>query len=577
MKILRSALCTPAAVAFCLATMSGALQAQTVIVDDSFADLSRTSTEPLDANWWSSSQTSGSNVQVDANGMTLVTGTSGRGLHATFAPQTLEIGQSITATYSFTTPATVGEQSTALRIALMDLDDPALAGDQSSSSSTPNPLYVGQPGYFTAFDVSTLGGGTQDTDFRKHDVLATSGRFLGTTGEWTNLSSSADAGYAFAPNTDYVGVYRVTRTGPDSVELFSSMSLDGGALLDSHTTTDSADIANNYGMLAFWVNSNTFGSSNVADTPDNGITFTNVLIESTADAVSTPPGVVVHDEFGDGNRASTGLLDADWWSSSQTSGSNVQDDIGSLTLVTGTSGRGMHATFAPQTLEIGDTITATYEFTTPATIGATSTSFRIALMDLNDPGLAADQFSSSSTPNPLYVGQPGYFTSFDVDPLGGGSQDTDFRKHDVLATAGRFLGTTSEWISLSSSSDAGYSFAPNTDYVGVYSITRTAADEVILNSSLSLAGGAALDSHTHTDSSDIANNFGMLAFWVNSNTFGSSNSADTPDNGLIFTHVKIESTVAAAEAPVNVPVLPFGALILLALSLIGMQHKMRKI
>lgn len=259
------------------------------IVNDSFLDGDRTKTGLYDADWWSSSQTSGTNVEADVNELTLVTGTSGRGMHATFDPQTLEIGDSITVTYSFTTPATVGTaKGTAFKIALMDFNDPGLAADLSSSSSTPNPLYVGQPGYFTAFDVNT--GATADTDFRKHDTAATTGRFLGTTGEWINLASSADAGYTIAPNTDYIGIFSITRTGADSVDLVSSLGLAGGALLDSHATTDNSAIANNFGMLGFWVNSNTFGSSNSPGASDNGITFTNVTIDSTvAPAATIPP------------------------------------------------------------------------------------------------------------------------------------------------------------------------------------------------------------------------------------------------------------------------------------------------
>ena len=35
----------------------------------------------------------------------------------------------------------------------------------------------------------------------------------------------------------------------------------GGVLMDSHTESDSSDIANNYGMLGFWANSSAFGST----------------------------------------------------------------------------------------------------------------------------------------------------------------------------------------------------------------------------------------------------------------------------------------------------------------------------
>lgn len=287
---------------------------------------------------------------------------------------------------------------------------------------------------------------------------------------------------------------------------------------------------------------------------------------------------IIDDSFADADRASTGLLDADWWSSSSASGSSIEISAGALGLVSGTSGRGIHATFEPQVLAIGDSLTVTYSFTTPATIGvAKSTGFKIALMDLNDPGLAADLSSTSSSVNPLYVGQPGYFIGFDVDPVGGGTQNTDLRKHDITSPLGRFLGTTGEWTSLSNSVDAGYAFTANTDYVGVLTVTRTGTDSLDLFSSLSLAGGALLDSHTASDTSSITNNFGMLGFWVNSNTFGSTNAAD-PDNGLTFTKVLIESSAQAPQqASVFLPILPFGAFMLLALSLLGMQLRARKI
>ncbi len=289
------------------------------------------------------------------------------------------------------------------------------------------------------------------------------------------------------------------------------------------------------------------------------------------------PKQIINDSFADGDRSRTGELDADWWSSSQTSGSNVEIAPGQLTLVTGTSGRGMHATFSPQTLGVGDTIAVRYSFTTPATIGTNrGTAFKIALMDLDEPGLAADQSSSSSSVNPLYVGQPGYFTSFDVDSVGAGTQDTDFRKHDELSTLGRFLGTASEWNTLSSSSDAGYSFAPNTAYVGSFSITRSREDSVDLYSELRLSDGTLLGSHSTTDSNDIANHFGMLGFWVNSNTFGASNMAGTPDNGLIFTNVTIESTVQADTPIVDVPNRELWAFVTLFIALLGLQRTARR-
>ncbi len=270
---------------FFVPLLAATLQAGT-IVNDSWADLDRANTaaDAFDADWWSSSSTGGNSIEVDSNGMGLVSGTSGRGLHGTFTPQTLAVGDTITATYTFTTPATVGTgKSTAFKVALMDFNNSGLAADLSSSSGGPNPLYVGQPGYMTGFDVNS--GTSADVGIRKHDTASTSGRFLGTTGEWTTLGSSADNGYTIAANTEYVGEFSITRTGTDSVDIYSSLS-QGGTLIDSVTQSDASAIANNFGMIGFWANSNTFGSTNASD-PDNGITFSNVTISTVPEPATS--------------------------------------------------------------------------------------------------------------------------------------------------------------------------------------------------------------------------------------------------------------------------------------------------
>lgn len=258
--------------------------AQLTVVDDSWGDGDRGMTGLLDADWWTSSSSSG--IEVSTGSLGLVTGTSGRGIHGTFAPQMLGVGDSITVTYKFTTPDTVGTgKSTAFRVALMDFNNAGLAADLSASSSSVQPLYIGLPGYMADFDVNT--DATADVSIRKHDLTATGGRLLGTTGEWNSLGSSGDAGYSILANTNYVGVFSVTRTGADSVDVFSSLAVDGGSLLDSHTESDVSAIANNFGMFAIHANSNVFGSSNSAGDPDNGIDFSNVLVQSTVPEPST--------------------------------------------------------------------------------------------------------------------------------------------------------------------------------------------------------------------------------------------------------------------------------------------------
>ncbi len=267
--------------------------------------------------------------------------------------------------------------------------------------------------------------------------------------------------------------------------------------------------------------------------------------------------IIINDSWGDGDRTRTGALDADWWSTNSTSGNSVEVAVGELGLVTGTSGRGLHGTFAPQTLGVGESLIATARFTTPATVGTDrSSAFRMAMADFNDAGLAADLSSSSSSVNPLYTSLPAYMIDFDVNT---GSEDIAVRKHTVPNTSGRFLGTTGEWDSLGSSSDDGYSFAPETEYFSVMAFSRIGLDSVEITGSL-LQGDTLLHTHTEIDDSGIANNIGMIGFWANSRTFGSTN-ADDPDNGITFSNITIERVGEVIPEPSSAGLLLLGGML----------------
>jgi hypothetical protein len=256
-----------------------------VIVNDSWADGGRDNgPDPQDSNWWASSSTNGIEVSVGSLGM--VTGTSGRGIHTVFPTQTLaNVGDKLVATYTFTTPQTVGSGgSGAFRVGLFDtLGRAGLDADITASSGSPNPVYGwagadpptdALPGYMLDMDVGT---GTEDLNFRQHDTVPTAmtptGRLMGTTSGFTSISSSGpDGAYAFAPNTTYTGSFTITRTSATDVELTGTL---GAA---SHTVTDEFD-SDNFGMLAFWANSNMFGTSATPGEANNGIDFSNVQVE----------------------------------------------------------------------------------------------------------------------------------------------------------------------------------------------------------------------------------------------------------------------------------------------------------
>lgn len=257
---------------------------------------------------------------------------------------------------------------------------------------------------------------------------------------------------------------------------------------------------------------------------------------------------IVNDSWADGGRDNgTDPLDSNWWTSSSSNG--IEVSVGSLGMVTGASGRGIHTIFPTQTLaNVGDKLVATYTFTTPATVRPSGTAnFRVGLFDtLGRSGLNADVPASSSSPNELYgwgtlavppgpgtAGLPGYM--MDMEP-GTGSEDLNFREHDTGAEipTGRLIGTTTGFTNISPSGpDGAYTIVPNTTYTGSMSLTRVSATEV------EVAGSLGAATHSVIDEFDSAG-YGMLAFWANASIFGESNVPGEDNNGIDFSNVKIE-------------------------------------
>ncbi len=276
-----------------------------------------------------------------------------------------------------------------------------------------------------------------------------------------------------------------------------------------------------------------------------------IVIAAVAVASSAEAQIIFNDSFADGDRAQTGSLDTSWWTSSSSAGDEIA--VGSLGLVTGGSGRGIHTVFATQSLGVGDSLTATYTFTTPATIGSGSSSVRVGLFDtLGRTGLDDDISASSGSPaytlygglDPATMvntpGLPGYLLDHDVNT--GVAADLNFRDHNTGSATGRLMATTGSgsFSSFSSGPDAGYTFLPDTSYTGSFTIERLNATD------LELTGTLDGNTYSVTDTAADTFDFGFLGFHVNSNQFGSSNSADTPDNGIDFTNINVEFTPSQA-------------------------------
>jgi hypothetical protein len=188
---------------------------------------------------------------------------------------------------------------------------------------------------------------------------------------------------------------------------------------------------------------------------------------------------------------------------------------------------------------VGDSLKATFTFTTPATVGSAATAaFKIGLFNTNgNSGLAADLSASSTTPNPIYDPLPGYMMDYDVEASGANIQFRE--KSPVPGSTGQLLGTTTGFVNLTGGGNS-YVFAPNTSYTGTYSITKTASG-IDLTGSLS-DGSGVLSTFTSSDSTPSTSTFDLLGFHVNAGIFGSANTVNTANNGIDFSNIKIELT-----------------------------------
>ena len=539
------------------------------VVEDNFGV---DGTATTDAMYFGSSNSQA--VEFNANSIGLVTGSSGRQMHALFPTRTLAfVGDSIKATITFTTPATVSAGSDDLRIGLFDhlerVSATELGQNTSYSTSSPNPLYQGLLGYSLELDVESADTST-DLDIRKSSP-SNSGRLIATTEGFTALGDTPDVGYAFAANTTYTVVFTFTATANNGLTITTDFSGFGDDA--SNTVTDSQPLSYSFGMLALGASTDAFGSSNANGAADNGIEITNVVVEvidnpNPVDAVTpfvpAPPEPpvdpdvtqIVNDNLAADGTTST---DASYFGSSASSAIEINSN--SIGLVSGSSSRQIHALFPTQTLaNAGDILNASVTFTTPATVAAGGEDIRLGLFDPLD-RTGADQLGQntsygSSSPNADYNELPGYFFEIDVESADAAT-DFDIRRHNIgqtpSASTGRLISTTSNngvtgsadpFIGLPGSSgpDVGYTIVANTSYTIDLSATRNDADGLDLTVALTNNTLATEpDTLTLTDAAPGSFDFGMFAMGASGDAFGSTNSNDgSADNGIDITQFTVD-------------------------------------
>ena len=306
--------------------------------------------------------------------------------------------------------------------------------------------------------------------------------------------------------------------------------------------------------------------------------------------------VVIDNDFVNGNPLSgAGPLESAFYTTSSGSGlASGNGTPGVLDFASGTSGRAIHSLFAAQTLSnTGDTLTLSYSFTTPNTVG-TNEDFRVGLFDTGGAaGFDMDISASSGTPNPILNGLAGISGEFDINPADADA-DLAVRTHDVNAVngsgpTGRLLTTTGGFDERGSGPNNGFAILANTSYTGTLSLELDANGDII--STQTLTDGAGLNesftsnplavADVGTDAGVNTATFDFLGFSVTSGAFGSVNGVDDPDNvdgdgniisldnGLSFTNVSVEFTSAQAVPE------PSSAVLLGGLALLGLARRRR--
>ena len=259
----------------------------TILFNDSWADGGLTDgTDATDTAWYGTTGNSAldSNSYTESNNfLSARSGTSGRGFHGVFNSQSIaNTGDKITVTYSFTTPATVGDKATALKVGFFDSNDATAAN--GGPIHTTSGLASSDSGWDTVYgeavDLDANYSGTSNFGFKSKTSSVATSRLLNSSTGWTSQGSNVDGAYTIAANSSYVGTFSIENKGSDLYDLSATIS-SGGTLLASETREGKTIAANAFDIIAFNHSSNAFGSTNSAGVADNGLDYTNIQVAFT--------------------------------------------------------------------------------------------------------------------------------------------------------------------------------------------------------------------------------------------------------------------------------------------------------
>lgn len=225
--------------ASCGLALSG--YAQTILVDDTFADGSRTEQNlPTESAWFANNV---ANISASPGNLALA-GPSGSAMYITyFTPataQSLNVGDSMRVTVNFSVTGSANTNtSRGVRLGVYDFSGGTrVAADGFSTGSGTGAPGAGVYGYMLNMNFGTVFGIDNPLQLMARTSIADV-QLMGTTGDYTSLGSgggmTGDPG--FEDSTPYTLVLLLTRTGASAIDFGATFS--GGSVNSSFTVNDS--------------------------------------------------------------------------------------------------------------------------------------------------------------------------------------------------------------------------------------------------------------------------------------------------------------------------------------------------
>lgn len=266
------------------------IASQTFAVEVVNDDFVINGTGSTDAAYYGSSSSSA--VEFNPSSIGLVSGTSGRTIHALFPTQTLSsIGEKIVFSITFSTPPTVAKSDEELRFGVFDnlgrTSPDELGRNTVFKQADPNPVYENLPGFYCTIDIEDSDPST-DLDLRKAKKT-TDGTFLASSSNFERLEVLTDgsgfsSGYIISPSSIYTLTLVVERifgtndTHPGDELSITAELFQGDALLATQTEIDTNPYSFSYGMLGVNAGSGAVGRTTQKPHIDNGIDITSFKV-----------------------------------------------------------------------------------------------------------------------------------------------------------------------------------------------------------------------------------------------------------------------------------------------------------